>query len=70
MKSLERINNINESEIKNLIEDTNTDLNISGKNLFIPLRYGLIGINHGPDLFSIINILGINESVKRLKNGI
>ena len=56
--------------IKNLIANTAKDLNIAGKNLFIPLRYGLINVEHGPDLFSIINILGINESIKRLENGI
>ena len=67
---LKKADDVNEDMIKNLITNTAKDLNIAGKNLFIPLRYGLINVEHGPDLFSIINILGINESIKRLENGI
>ena len=67
---LKKADDVNEDMIKNLIANTAKDLNIAGKNLFIPLRYGLINVEHGPDLFSIINILGINESIKRLENGI
>ena len=42
-------------------------LKITGKQLFIPLRLMLINKEHGPDLFTIINILGIDESIKRIK---
>ena len=51
----------------NIIDKTKTSLNIYGKNLFIPLRTALIGKEHGPDLYTIINILGKNESIERLK---
>ena len=57
----------NEEDIKNIIEKTSTVLNIKGKNLFLPLRLCLIGKEHGPDLYSIINILGKDESIKRIK---
>ena len=67
---LKKIKLFNEDSIKNLINKTKEILDISGKNIFLPLRYGLIGELHGPDLFSIINILGINKSIERLKNGI
>tara|TARA_Y100001960_G_C14509665_1_gene745786 strand:- start:101 stop:904 length:804 start_codon:yes stop_codon:yes gene_type:complete len=70
IKELENIKMLNEDSIKKLINKTKEKLDISGKNIFLPLRYGLIGELHGPDLFSIINILGINNSIKRLKNGI
>jgi len=45
-------------------------MKISGKNIFLPLRFGLIGELHGPDLYTIINILGKNQSIERLQNGI
>tara|TARA_Y100000996_G_scaffold57388_1_gene38861 strand:+ start:847 stop:2205 length:1359 start_codon:yes stop_codon:yes gene_type:complete len=67
---LKKTDTINEDIIKNLISATSKDLNIAGKNLFIPIRFGLINLEHGPDLFSIINIIGIKESIKRLENGI
>ena len=63
---LEKIKEINETTINNLIQDSIKKLNISGKNLFIPLRIGLINKIHGPDLSTIITILGVKESIKRL----
>ena len=68
--NLNQLDSINNDTIKNIISETKTKLNISGKNLFIPLRYGMINQLHGPDLYTIINILGVTESIKRLKNGI
>ena len=43
------------------------DLNISGKNLFIPLRIALTSKTHGADIFTIIDILGIKESIRRIE---
>ena len=50
-----------------MIDYCNNILNVKGKNLFFPLRILLIGETHGPDLHTIINILGVKESIKRLK---
>jgi len=41
-------------------------LNIFGKNLFFPLRIALTGTPHGADLFTIINIIGVEETIKRI----
>ena len=60
------INDINEHNINVIITNSKTTLNIFGKNLFFPLRIALIGSPQGPDLFTIINILGIKETIKRL----
>ena len=70
VENLNQLNSINNDVVKEIISKTKAELNISGKNLFIPLRYGLINQLHGPDLYTIINILGITESIERLKNGI
>ena len=67
IEKLEKIKEVNETTINNLIQDSKKNLNISGKNLFIPLRIGLIDKIHGPDLSTIIIILGIKESIRRLK---
>ena len=64
---LKSIKVIDELHIKNIIEDSKAELYISGKNLFIPLRLILIGKEHGPDLYSIINLLGKKESLRRIK---
>lgn len=64
LKSLKKITPDN---INNIIVLSKEKLNIYGKNLFIPLRLALIGAEHGPDLFTIINILGLNTSINRLE---
>jgi len=67
---IERLNllqNLTQQEIDDIIMISKNDLNIFGKNLFIPLRIALIGKTHGPDIFTLVDILGIEESVKRLK---
>ena len=50
-----------------LISKTKNELNIQGKDSFFPLRILLIGKTHGPDLHTIINLLGLTETLKRLK---
>jgi len=67
IEELKNIESISEDNIKKIVDKTKVSLNISGKNLFIPLRTALIGKEHGPDLYTIINILGKNESIERLR---
>ena len=63
---LQKINDLNKESISLIIEKTKNNLNIKGKNLFLPLRLALIGSRHGPDIFSIIHILGLKDSIKNL----
>ena len=67
-KELSKINDLNSNSIKNIVEITSREMNISGKNLFFPIRVALIGQTHGPDLYTIINILGKKESLQRIEN--
>jgi len=67
LDEINNLNSINENEINNIITKTSKHLKITGKNLFIPLRLMLINKQHGPDLYTIINILGKEESIKRIK---
>ena len=64
---IQNLNSINKDDINNIINKTSNVLKITGKQLFIPLRLMLINKEHGPDLFTIINILGIDESIRRIK---
>ena len=63
---LKKLKNITPENINNIITLSKDELGIYGKNLFIPLRLALIRQEHGPDLFTIINILGMNESIHRI----
>ena len=40
---------------------------VKGKNLYMPIRMALTGHEHGVELFNIINILGKEEAIRRLK---
>ena len=66
VSNLNSIDMISEENINLIIQNSKESLNIYGKNLFIPLRIALIGQPHGPDLFTLVDILGINETIKRL----
>ena len=67
IQKLQLLKKVDQEQINSLINDTKEKLHISGKDFFIPMRIGLIDKIHGPDLFTIINILGINECIDRLK---
>jgi glutamyl-tRNA synthetase len=54
----EAINAITKAGIK--------ELGIKGKDYYMPLRLALIGQPHGPDLPTIIDILGKDEALRRL----
>jgi nondiscriminating glutamyl-tRNA synthetase len=43
------------------------DLGLKGKELYWPLRVALSGTTHGPDLGSIISILGANRVKSRIE---
>ena len=64
---LKKDNCFSKDSIQKIIEKTKDELNICGKNLFIPLRLALINKEQGPDLYTIINILGKEESIKRIQ---
>jgi glutamyl/glutaminyl-tRNA synthetase len=60
------INEINKDNINMITANSKKTLNIFGKNLFFPLRIALTGTPHGADLFTIINIIGVEETIKRI----
>jgi glutamyl-tRNA synthetase len=61
------INEINEDNINLITANSKKTLNIFGKNLFFPLRMVLTGTPHGADLFTIINIIGVEEAIRRIE---
>ena len=66
-ESISSSQNIDEPYINKLIQATEDKFNLKGKKIFYPLRGTLYGSFNGPDLFTIISILGISETKKRLE---
>ncbi len=54
-------------EISLLTKQSIGELGIKGKNFYFPIRLALFGNCHGPDIPTLIDILGRDESIKRLK---
>lgn len=67
VEKLNSIKTIDKDIINDIVNASKKDLNISGKNLFIPLRIALTSKTHGADIFTIIDILGIKESIRRIE---
>ncbi len=60
--------NWSENEIKGLINETIGAVGVKGKELYFPLRLALFGEVHGPDIPTLIDILGTKEAIARLKS--
>ena len=57
-----------EEEIKSLVKEAGESTNVCGKELYSPLRLSLFGASLGPDIPCLVDVLGVDESVKRIKN--
>ena len=65
--NLSEINQATKEYIDKLIEQTGDKFGLKGKKIFFPLRAILYGSFKGPDLFTIISILGVEETKVRIK---
>ncbi len=54
-------------EISSLTKQSIAELGIKGKHFYFPLRLALFGNCHGPDIPTLIGILGRDDSIRRLK---
>jgi len=61
------MNEITIDNFKPVISEVQKETGIKGKNLFMPLRLALTGMEHGPELGMIAYVLGKEEVMKRLK---
>ncbi|MBW2638069.1 MAG: glutamate--tRNA ligase [Deltaproteobacteria bacterium] len=68
IEELEKKSDWDPEEISSLIKQATGDLGIKGKNFYFPLRLALFGSCHGPDIPTLIDILGRDESIKRFKD--
>ena len=66
-KSLSSIERFDIDLSDRLIKDITEKFNVKGKEIFFPLRGVLYGSLNGPDLFTIIDILGLDESKRRIE---
>ncbi len=64
------LDNPGKMDFENALHRTAEELNISNGDLIHPLRLAVSGMGEGPGLFDIINILGKEETVRRINAAI
>jgi len=55
-------------DVKALLKQAGQQTGVKGKALFMPVRIALTGRTHGPDLAKIVDCLGFDVALKRLKS--
>jgi nondiscriminating glutamyl-tRNA synthetase len=55
---------------KTIMKEVQTETGVKGKNLWMPIRIGLTGEMHGPELGYIVEYLGKEENIKRISDWI
>ena len=69
---IEKLNNfdeeINEEEIKDVLHKLPEELNEGIGKVLMPLRAAITGKSKGPDLYSIISVIGKERTLNRIKN--
>ncbi|MBR1479352.1 MAG: glutamate--tRNA ligase [Alphaproteobacteria bacterium] len=66
-EKLGTLNNPTEDEVKEAFNHVGKTLGISGKGLYHPIRQALTGMDQGPNLTSIIKLLGKAETLRRIQ---
>jgi glutamyl-tRNA synthetase len=68
IEELEKKADWSPDDISSLIKQATGELGIKGKNFYFPLRLALFGSCHGPDIPTLIDILGRDDTIQRLKD--
>ncbi|MFA5498290.1 MAG: glutamate--tRNA ligase [Candidatus Cloacimonadia bacterium] len=68
LNELQSATQITDEKIEGLLKATTATLGYKGRDLYTPLRLSLYGKANGPNIPIIIDILGKEETIKRLTN--
>lgn len=62
-----KLSELNENNLKDILDKIKNELNLSGKALYTPIRKILTGQEHGPNLIQLMLLLRKTETIRRLK---
>lgn len=68
LQKASELSELNPERVKALLKSLTKELKLGGKQVYMPLRIALTGQMHGPELFYIIPILGMELIKKRIEN--
>ncbi len=67
LENMQSLDVITEDNINRLLKQSTDELGIKGKDLYFPLRLALFGSVHGPELPTIMDILGKEKTLERFE---
>ena len=66
-RELQKLDALSPEIFKEALTAVQKETKVNGKGLYMPVRIALTGREHGPELYGIANILGINMCNKRVE---
>lgn len=67
VEKLKGLDAITVETVKPLFKQITKELKLGGKQVFMPIRIALTGQMHGPELYDIVPLLGLNNVLSRLE---
>lgn len=64
---LQKFDTISPEVFKDTLATVQKETKTKGKELYMPIRIALTGREHGPELYQVVNILGIDTCKKRIE---
>lgn len=68
MEKLSAIDNLQQGDFRNIMKAVQKETEIKGKDLWMPVRVALTGEMHGPELPAVIEILGRDHCLSRIRD--
>ncbi|MDO8141878.1 MAG: glutamate--tRNA ligase [Candidatus Brocadiales bacterium] len=65
--NLQKLNTLSPDIFKEVLKTVQKETKVNGKGLYMPIRIALTGREHGPELYSIASLLGINACKARIE---
>jgi len=70
IEKFQKLENPQKEDYENTLKETAAELEVENGDLIHPLRLAVSGVGAGPGVFDIVDILGKEESIKRIKKAI
>ena len=66
-RELQKLDTLSPEIFKEALKAVQKETKVNGKGLYMPIRIALTGREHGPELYGVANILGIDTCKKRVE---
>ena len=68
LDKLTKLETITGEQVQATLKSVGKELKLGGKKVFMPVRVALTGKMHGPELISLIPLLGLDRTAARIRH--